>query len=312
MWRRHSKDDLDVVATGIETSAAPLGEPDPVDPAFTPFEEWDGRWGSVDEERVARWLVDKVGPRSRSVLEHQVDRLSVAFQPERRTTASTFVLEDPWVSPARIPSTSSERDELASDVVHLREEREELSAGLAVLRMEVAAERERLEAELEEARAAAEQERRELSEGLAEARAAAEEERRRLGDLDALRASVDEERNGLLAALEAHRTEAEERHRQQAALVADRADIEAQRRRLAAERPEFAQLRHLREETARLAAELPALEERQRRAAESLTETEERLRAIQEQGAREEAARFEVWSALDAEIADLERRRGQF
>ncbi|MGH9178584.1 MAG: hypothetical protein ACRD0N_08535, partial [Acidimicrobiales bacterium] len=101
MWRRHSKGQLDVAELATEPEARSEDEnPAPVDSDFTPFEQWEGRWAGTEEERVARWLVDKVGPRSRSVLEHQVDRLSVALQPERRPAGPAFAFEGPWVGGA--------------------------------------------------------------------------------------------------------------------------------------------------------------------------------------------------------------------
>jgi chromosome segregation ATPase len=314
MWRRQPKEQLDLTEIDAEPDA---GNEDPAPAArdFTPFEQWEGSWASSEEERVARWLVDKVGARSGSLLEHQVNRLSVAMQPERRPARSSVAFDDPWGGGGARPSTA-ERDELAHEVARLRQQRDELTASLAAHRRAVESRREELDAELEEARAAVEVERRSLAAGLEEARAAAEVERRRLADFDGLRASVDEERRHLVAALEAHRAEVEERQRQLATLAAERAEVEEQRRRLAAtfqaDQEEVDRVRHHQMETrARLEAELAELEEGRRQALGELAQAEERLGAALERGAREEAARFEVWSALDAEIADLERRRDQ-
>jgi chromosome segregation ATPase len=297
MWRRQPKEQLDLTEIDAEPDA---GNEDPAPAArdFTPFEQWEGSWASSEEERVARWLVDKVGARSGSLLEHQVNRLSVAMQPERRPARSSVAFDDPWGGGGARPSTA-ERDELAHEVARLRQQRDELTASLAAHRRAVESRREELDAALEEARAAVEVERRSLAAGLEEARAAAEVERRRLADFDGLRASVDEERRHLVAALEAHR-----------------AEVEEQRRRLAAtfqaDQEEVDRVRHHQMETrARLEAELAELEEGRRQALGELAQAEERLGAALERGAREEAARFEVWSALDAEIADLERRRDQ-
>ena len=147
-------------------------------------------------------------------------------------------------------------------------------------------------------------------------------------------AALEEHRRQVATALAAEQSElamVEHRKRQLVAeLEAERVEIHGERRRLVtALHEEQLEVERVRrgwtQAKAERDAEMSALDEQRRRlveAAESAVAAAEhaamteiaavaRLEAAEEQANREEAQRFEVWVALDAEITALEERRQQ-
>lgn len=194
--------------------------PDEAEKGFTPLEAWEGNWARDEQERVARWLSDKVGHETKSVLEQQGDRLATAFRADRvEATDRRGTPPDP--APARSGpvaradrrrggSLESAADVLKAQVAALEERRRSLAAAIENDRTKLDA---------------LEEQRRDVA-------AAVEAER---AELDALA----ERRRRLAAAFRAAQLEVERVHQLQgetrARLEADISSLEDRLYRLAAE-----------------------------------------------------------------------------
>lgn len=167
MWRRQTRDESKVPIS------APA--PDEAEKGFTPWEVWEGNWARDERERVARWLSEKVGHETKSVLEQQGDRLATAFRGHRiEATDRRGTPSDPAPSrsgplgrPDRrpLPAMESALDLLKAEVATLEERRRSLAAAIETERTRLDA----LEEQRRDVAAAAEAERAELH-GLAERR----------------------------------------------------------------------------------------------------------------------------------------------
>jgi hypothetical protein len=291
MFRRQPKDQLDLATEDVE--------PDPADVAsgdFTPWDEWEGNWARAEEERVANWLADRFGLKTRSVLETQVDRLSHALEPER------------FSGPERLAHPVFGLDETA-----IEERRRRLDAGVALSSIDgdlrhpglqpAGPSRHDVEIEiglLRTERDTLEEEARQAALAVVEEQAAVDE--------------LHEQRRDVAQALAAERSALasvqEERHALVTAFQADQLEVE--------------RVRGLQAETRmRLDTEIAALEERRHRLLESLEDaTAAADRAIAAElaayagiaEAREQAGKLQdehvaLWQALDDEVTALEQRR---
>ena len=337
MRRRQPKDRPDATDGEIHLDHSG-GEP------FTSVLEHDS-WAQAEEERVARWLADKVGqswPRSMAQPQPEPTRAagrrdlpSAGFRPsadegapaeparndvDRRVYGPGAADAPPAVDLTALDADRARSEEvddgagfasspalveaeqaaLKAEVAALEEDRQRLVAAVQTERTELVS----LDKQYRHLAAAIESERAELS--------AVERQRSELaGALAAERGAIEAEHRALSAAFEAERAELrEERRRLVTAHQADQLEIDRARRvELEAKAGLEAEVAELEERRSRLVEEMEAARAAAEQAVAAERETVARVEAAEARARRGEAARVELWAALDAEIADLRHAR---